>query len=310
DASATCDLTAPAIDIPAPVFLGPVEIDGQVATGAGVTVKVTAGASMTFSGPTASDTMQALDGMLYTSSGGWQAVEHNSGTGPQLTPAGQSFKASLAADMAPYLRVGFGISAAFGDCAADLCTRLAAVDLAFSKDKANWDFGIKSPFQDMNADYQGPKWTARLDLTAGPEFTVTGDIAELFSWIGVTPPTRQWNTFNRLVPLAGSPPLTMSARALAAAGRAISLIASLPRGFSGDTVQFIAYPARGGPGFVVARTTVTGSSARATWQPAAHQSGTFRVMALLFDRIFGASRLPYASAAESVTVAAAPRSTP
>ena len=29
-ASATCDLTTPTIDVPAPVFLGPVEIDGQV----------------------------------------------------------------------------------------------------------------------------------------------------------------------------------------------------------------------------------------------------------------------------------------
>ncbi len=309
DASATCNITAPTIDVPAPVFLGPVEIDGQATPKAGVAVKVATGASMTFFGPTVSDTMHALDGMLYTTSGGWQAVEDNSSTRPQITPAGQSFKASLAADVAPYFQVGFGISAAIGDCTTNLCTRLATVDFAFTKCNANWDLRIQSPLPDTAVGYKGPKWTASLDLTAGPEFAVTGDIADLFSWIGVTPPARQWNAFDRLVPLAGSPTLTVSARTPAASRGAISLTASLPRGFSGDTVKFIAYPASGGPPFVATHATVTGNSARATWQPRAHQSGTFRITALLFDRIFGPSRLPYASAAEPVTVVAAPRPT-
>lgn len=309
DASATCNIAAPTIDVPTPVFLGPVEIDGQVNPQAGVAVKVAVGASTTFFGPTASDTMRALDGMLYTTSGGWQPVEHNSSTGPQVRPAGQSFKASLAADVAPYFRVGFGISAAFGDCAANLCTRLAAVDLAFTKYEASWDFRIQSPFPDTAPGYRGPEWTAGLDLTAGPEFTVTGDIADLFSWIGVAPPAGHWNAFDHLVPLAGSPALTLSARAPVAPGGAISLTASLPRGFSGDTVQFVAYPASGGPAFVATHATVTGGSASAIWHPPPHQSGTFRITALLFDRIFGPSRLPYASTAEPVTVAATPRPT-
>ena len=306
---ATCNLTAPTIDVPAPVFLGPVEIDGQVATAAGVITNVDAGASMTFSGPTVSDTMQALDGILYTSSDGWQAVENNSSTGLQVMPAGENLRARLTAQVAPYLRVDFGISAAFGDCAADLCTRLAGVGLAFTKDTASWDFRIQTPLRDTTAGYQGPEWSSGLDLTAGPEFTVIGDIAKLFSWIGVTPPAQRWKILDRPVPFAGSPALTVSAGAPEAARGAISLTASLPRGFSGDTVQFMAYPAGGGPGFVAASTTVIGSSARATWHPAAHQHGTFRITALLFDSIFGPT-LPYASAPEPVTVAASPGPTP
>ena len=304
-ASVTCELTAPAINVPATVFLGPVAIDGQVTASAGVTTTVGAGAAMAFSGPTVSYTMRATAGIQYTLSGGWQAVKSTPtwSTLPQVTPASQSFKASLTANAEADLKVGFGISAAFGDCAVGPCTSLATVGLAFTTDKANWGFRIQPPFLYTTAGYQGPEWAAGLHLTAGPELTVTGGIAELFTWIGVSAPSRHWNTFDRRLRLGGSPALTVSARAPAVAGGAISLTASLPPGFSGDTVRFIAYPASGGPGFVVVSTTVIGSSARATWQPATHQSGTFRIAALLFDPIFGSSRLPYASASAPVTVA-------
>jgi hypothetical protein len=219
-------------------------------------------------------------------------------------------KASLTANAEADLKVGFGISAVFGDCAVGPCTSLATVGLAFTTDKANWDFRIQPPLPYATAGYQGPEWTADLDLTAGPEFTVTGGLEELFTWIGVPAPSQHWNTFDRRVRLGGSPALTVSARAPAVAGGPISLTASLPPGFSGRTVRFIAYPASGGPGFVIVSTTVTGSSARATWQPATRQSGTFRTTALLFDPIFGPTRLPYASAAVPVTVAAISRLTP
>ncbi len=304
-ATAICDLDAPTIDAPTPIFLGPVEINGQATAAAGVDLDLNAGASMTFSGPTASDTARGTDGILYTSSGGWQAVEDNQTTGMQVTPDGTSFNASLKATAAPYLRVDFGISGVLGDCAAGLCTRLATANLAFSDAEGGWNFGIGSPFLDLTPGYQGPSWNADLDLTAGPEFAVTGDIAQLFSWIGVSPPAVRWTAFDDRIPLAGSPALTVSTAPPTAAGP-VSLTASLPGGFSGDTVEFIAYPPGGGPGFLAGRTQVNGSSASATWQPTTRQTGTYRVAALLFDHIFGAVNLPYASALVPVKLKSGP----
>lgn len=303
DVRATCDLSTPSINIPTPVFLGPVEIDGHVTLEAGIDVKVGAGAAMTFSGPTASDTVQAMDGMKYTQSGGWQQLEHNPITGPKVTSAGRGFNAPLTADVAPYLQVGFGISAALGDCGSDLCN-LADVDFAFAEDEARWDFSIQPPLRYMAAGYQGPDWTADLEATAGPELKVTRGIGDLFSWIGVTPPELHWTPYHDRVRLAGSPALTVSARAAAAAGGPINLIASLPPGVPRGIVRFIAYPAGGGQGFMVAHAKVTGSSVRATWRPAPSQSGIFQVRALLFDPTFGYSGFPYASTAEPVAVTA------
>jgi hypothetical protein len=303
DVHATCDFPIPPIDIPTPVFLGPVEIDGHVTLEAGIDVKVGAGAAMTFSGPTVSDTVQALDGMEYTQSGGWQQLKHNPITGPKVTSAGRGFNAPLMADVAPYLQVGFGISAALDDCGSDLCN-LASVDFAFAEDKASLDFSIQSPLQYMTVGYLGPDWTADLEATAGPELKVTGGIGDLFSWIGVTPPDLHWTSYHDRVPLAGSPALTVSARAAAAAGGPISLVASLTPGFQRGIVRFIAYPVGGGQGFVVAHAKVTGGTARATWRPAPSQSGIFQVRALLFDPTFGYSGFPYASTAEPVAVTA------
>jgi hypothetical protein len=300
-ATATCELGAPTIDAPTPIFFGPVEINGQATAAAGVDLHVDAGGSMTFSGPTVSAHAQGTDGIRYTSSDGWQAVEDNQATGPQVTPGGTSFSASLTAAAEPYLRVDFGISGVLGDCAADLCTRLATANLAFSDAEGDWNFGIGSPFQDLTPGYQGPSWNADLDLTGGPELAVTGDITQLFSWIGVSPPAVRWTAFNDRIPLAGSPAVTVSTAPPDGSG-AVRLTASVPSGYAGNTVEFVAYPPGGGPGFLAASTQVNGTSADATWQPTTRQTGTYRVAALLFDHFFGAVGLPYASALVPVTL--------
>jgi hypothetical protein len=300
-ADATCDLGVSTIDVPTPIFFGPVQINGQATADAGVDLSVDAGAAMTFSGPTVSDTAQGTDGIRYTSAGGWQAVEDNQAADPLVTPGGTSLTASLTATAAPFLRLDFGISGVLGDCAANLCTRLATANLAFSDAEGTWNFGIRSPFRDLEPSYNGPRWNADLDLTAGPELAVTGDIGQLFSWIGVPPPAVRWTAFDDRIPLAGSPDLTVSAAPPNDSG-AVGLTASLPSGYSGDTVEFIAYPPGGGPGFLAASTQVDGASAQATWQPSARQSGAYRIAALLFDHVFGAVGLPYASALVPVTL--------
>jgi hypothetical protein len=300
-AAATCDLGASTIDVPTPIFFGPVEINGQATADAGVDLSVDAGAAMTFSGPTVSDTARGTDGIRYTSAGGWQPVEDNQAADPEVTPGGTSFGASLTATAAPYVRLDFGISGVLGDCAANLCTRLATANLAFTDAEGAWSFGIRTPFRDLAPSYHGPRWNADLDLSAGPELAVGGDIGQLFSWIGVPPPAVRWTAFEDSIPLAGSPDLTVSTAPPNESG-AVGLTASVPGGYSGSTVEFIAYPPGGGPGFLAASTQVNGTSARATWQPSARQSGTYRIAALLFDRVFGAVGLPYASAPVPVTL--------
>ena len=84
-------------------------------------MKVAAGAAMKFSGPTASYTVQAQDGMVYTASGGWKQIpSKDSVARATVTSATRGFGASLTADVTPYLQVDFGISAALSDCGSDL----------------------------------------------------------------------------------------------------------------------------------------------------------------------------------------------
>jgi hypothetical protein len=298
-ADATCDLDVPTIDIPTPIFIGPVEINGEVDPTAGVDLSVDAGGAMTFAGPTVSDTATALDGIEYTADGGWQAVEDNSQTGVQVTPGGSSFDASLTASASPDMRVDFGISAVLGDCDINLCTTLAGANLAFAETKGSFDFQITSPFDDLASGYAGPIWSAGVEFTAGPELVLSGDIVDLFDWIGVTPPDVQWNAFDDNVPLSGSPDLTTTASA--APDGAVNLAVSLPIGFSGDAVKFVAYPTSATTGTVVAEATVTGTSTTATWIPNANApASAYDVTGLLFDNVFGPVGLPYASAAVPV----------
>jgi hypothetical protein len=305
NADATCDLDVPTIDIPTPIFIGPVEINGEVDPTAGVDLSVDAGGAMTFAGPTVSDTATALDGIEYTADGGWQAVEDNSQTGVQVTPGGSGFDASLTASASPDMRVDFGISAVLGDCDINLCTTLAGANLAFAEAKGSFDFQITSPFDDLASGYAGPIWSAGVEFTAGPELVLSGDIVDLFDWIGVTPPDVQWNAFDDNVPLSGSPDLTTTAST--APGGAVNLAVSLATGFSGDTVKFVAYPPSATTGTIVAEATVTGTSAAATWTPnASAPASAYDVTGLLFDNVFGPVGLPYASAAVPVATSTTP----
>jgi len=56
NATATCELAVTSIPVPTPLFLGPVEVSGEVSQAAGVDVSLRGGASLTIPGPVLSDT--------------------------------------------------------------------------------------------------------------------------------------------------------------------------------------------------------------------------------------------------------------
>jgi hypothetical protein len=290
-ASATCDLDVPSLDVPSPVFVGPIEIDGVITPTASVDVDADAGGSITVAGPVVTDTASALDGIEYSSGAGWAPVETNTQSGPVLAPSSSSYDTTLSATTTPDFRVDVGVDAVLGDCDLDLCTTLAGVDLAFAEISGDLDFHLDSPLSDLASGYTGPVWGAGIQLSAGPEISLTGDLSELLSWIGLQPPDEQWNAFDDKIPLAGSPQPAVTVRP---GTSGLTLSASVPIGFNGDKLEFVAIPSGASTGTVVATSTIDGTDATATWNPSSNWSGT--VTALLIDDLFGAVGLPYASA--------------
>jgi hypothetical protein len=288
-ATATCELAVNSIPLPTPIFLGPVEVSGEVAQAAGVTVTLRGGASVTMPGPILSDTVTADNGIQYTSANGWTSVDHNGQAGITVTPgSGATRRASVSATVSPFLSVSFGVA---GTLAGD---DLAGASLAFTRAQGDYNVAIQAPFSYLSAGYTGPRWNSSVGLTGGPEIALTGSLADLLQWVGLTLPDKKWNLVDVTVPLQSSPSVTVTAASGGADGKAIRLSAALPSGFNGDNVEFVQYPPRGGQGTVVANAVVSGDTATGSWNRAIPAPGT-RVTAMIFDRLYGAAGLPYAS---------------
>lgn len=299
NASATCELAVDSIPVPTPVFLGPVEISGEVNQAAGVNASLRGGASLEVPGPTVSDTITALNGIEYSFSGGWRSLDQDQQSGITVAPGpGMAFRASLSASLSPFVRVGFGVA---GTLAGD---DLAGSSLAFAQAQGDYTLSIQEPFSYLTPGYTGPRWDTSLRLTAGPQIAVTGNLATLLQWAGITLPHVTWNLLNESVPLQSSPAFAVAVSPAQPGSKVIRLSAALPAAFNGDKAEFVQYPSRGGQGSVVATAAVTDGAAKSSWNDATPAVGT-RVAALVFDKLYGAAGFPYASAASLAALASA-----
>ena len=294
-ATATCELPGPKIAVPAPVFLGPVELSGEVAAMAGVDVSFDGGAGLAFPGPVLSDTVTAFDGISYTAGGGWQPVDDNSPGRITISPGGQpAFSAWVSAGLSPFLKMDFGVGGTIAD------HELAGVALAFAKAEGDYTITMNPPFARLAPGYTGPGWDTSLRLTAGPQVKATGDLTDLLRWIGLDPPQVSWKLYDRKFPVAASPTVTAAAVPGSPASRVTRLSVAVPSGYSGGKVEFVQYPSGGGPGHVIATATVTGYIAAATWTHAAAAAGT-TIRALVYGPLYGTAGYPYATSG-AVTV--------
>lgn len=296
-ATATCDLALPSLEVPTPVFLGPIDISGEVSPTAGIDASVTAAAALILPGPTLSQTTHALDGIAYASASGWQDMHANT-TGPvRVTPGTPTLTAAGKTGLAPFLRVNFGVGATIAG------NQMAGAALAYAEAKASYTFAIGSPLGRYDPGYTGPRWGTTLTLSGGAQADLTGDLAKLLRWIGLSTPGVAWPAFSHTIPVAGSPAITVTAAPGTPPNRVTRLSASLPAGYNGDQVIFVAYPASGGLGRPVTQAIVTGRTATATWTRGLATIGAdTRIGALLGGSIFATAGFPYAAAAITVQV--------
>jgi len=298
----TCSAEAPQIVLPGLLPLGPIDLVGpSISQSLDITLNANANATLTVVGPALTDTATLTDGIQYVN-GTWQAIEQNTQTGPLLTPAGTSFSASASVDVKPAYRVDLGMVATlFG-------VPITTADVAFGEVGADFSLSLQAPISADQAGYTGPSWSANLDLQAGPELMLSGDLLE---YLGAPAFSQQWAVFDDTIPLASSPTPTLSATPGVVQSGAVALTAFVPVDYAGDQVQFIGFLNGATIGAMLAQTAVSpGGTANASWTPAAGGAGTYAVIALLYDPIFnfGALRLPYASSPISVVVA--PAATP
>jgi Bacterial Ig-like domain (group 2) len=290
-ASISCKLTIPSLSIPTPLWLaGIIEIEGTIAPTVKINATVKASGQVTVTGPVFTDTANALDGVDWTKGKGWSPVDSNQQSGLKMTPASASYKASLSAAVEPQFRLDAGVKAHLGPCGGTTCT-LAGINLAFVQVAGKLAFGLTSPLSSLAAGYAGPHWGATVTLQAGPELQLTGDLTKILKWIGIKPPGGQLALFTRTIPIASSPKLILDA---SRSGTAVTLKLSVPNGYDGDNVKFVAIPKGATKGSVIATATVTATAVASSWT-LPRSSWTGEVVAELFDRIFGAVGLPYAS---------------
>ncbi|MGO9150725.1 MAG: Ig-like domain-containing protein [Acidimicrobiales bacterium] len=296
--SAHCLLSADDVEIPTPIVIGPVELDGSVSPSAGITMTGSVSASATIAGPTLTDTVTALNGIQY-SGGQWSPIESNANSGVRVVPQGVTSAAGISATITPYVRIDAGFSAElFG------WLDLATFNFAFAEADAPLSFALQSPFASTTKGYSGPAWSAQLLLSAGPEVDLTGPIAEILEALGVPPVSEQWSLYSSTTTLAGSPDpaLTLSTKDLLSGSIDIDFV--IPPGYLGDRLSLVGYPVVGGAGLILYSTKALNGDTNVTWSPGGEHNGSYLVGALLYDPIFGAVGLPYASSSEqSLTIA-------
>jgi hypothetical protein len=313
--SYTCTIPMPAgLTIPSPIFLGPVELDGSITPSAGFTVSAQATGTVTVTGPEASDTIIAADGVQY-SNGTWTAIDDNASSKINVIPVGTAIRGMLNAAVDPFFRLDAGFAADLGGV-----YRLAAVKLAYLQPGGDLSLQLSTPTRKFAFGYSGPQWFAGFELKAGPELALSGpvfqSVQQFLSLLGIDlTVTTPWGQFDKKIPFASSPVPKVTAPATAAAGKPVRLTATVPQGFSGDTVIFEGFRDGAQAATELASAKVSGRTAAATWTPAAAaDAGTYQVGALLFDNIFGSYNLPYPSDATtpqaySTVIVTAARST-
>lgn len=296
--SVTCEVRLP-LSLPSPLWIGPVEIAPTLTPAVGVTVDGEASAGLTVAGPTLGETISATDGVKWTPGGGWQAVTDNGSSTPTLQPGGTHFTGGFSATINPFVHLDAGFSAQLLGLFS-----LQEVDFAYVHAEGELHLSMQAPFRNLQNGYGGPSWGAEATLAAGPELALgEGALSDLWKAIGLEPPSAQWSSYSRTWSLASAPdPLVSASPATVTSGSA-TLTASIPDGLepvAGDQLQFVGYREGAGEGTLLASGTVgpesaSGATATASWSVTAADDGSWRVVALLFDPIFGPLDLPYAS---------------
>jgi hypothetical protein len=297
DEKIECTSNLDPIDIPTPLWIGPVEIDGTVTPVIGVDAEASASAMLTVTGPTLASTLSATAGIDY-SDGTWQTLSNFPTPSLQFTPAGTSVSAGVSVSVSPFFELDAGFSASLGGVWNILTTNVAYV-------RAEGDFDLSDSLNSSLPNsmspflYTVPSWSATLKLSAGPELMLSGPVADLFQDMGVQLPTFQWDAAEVDYAIASSPSLSVSTSASdVTAGQPVTLTASLTSqtlSYSGDAVQF--------EGFLNGETTmpstplaiaiVEGDTSSAIWTPTT--SGTYQIVAFVEDPNLGSFGLSYPS---------------
>lgn len=284
----TCQWELGALDLPTPIFFGPIQVDGVASLKAEIDLAGQISGQLTLNGPSVSATAALYDGIQYTNTGGWTTIHNNGQTGVKVRPAASSFAASVSVDFTPSVRLDLGVAFKLGPI------NTAQADFVFGKAAGPLHFEI-STFDSTKSGYKGPLWSAGFELAAGPEIALSGGaLTTLLNWIGLTPPNVAWDLVDLKFPLAGSPDFNVSVAGASAPGGMATFTAALPDGYDTVPVTFVLYPKAGGTDTVVGKTSVSGKSATTQYTVPASGLGPYEVAALLEAFPFG-SALPYVS---------------
>ena len=295
----TCTMPIGSIDIPA-LDIGPFTIGGHLAAELGVKVDATANGQYTITLPTIADTLTADDGVEWNSTSGWQAITNNSSSGQTVTTPGSEFSSSIEGSVGAYLDCKAGI-----DLSTLLGGDLGGVDLAYAEIAGTMNLGIQAPFNVTSNGYTGPKWAAKLEVTAGPTLQISGSITQLFNYLGLSTNLGSWNLYDQSYPLGQSPmPVIQASQSQITPGTPVTFtLTAVPPAAAGDAIKLYAYKAKGTVGTEIGTGIVSSTgSTTITWTPTAAQIGNYEVVQAIYDNVFGQLNLPYASTPIPISV--------
>jgi hypothetical protein len=300
EVDSTCSTDLPQVDVPSPVWIGPVELSPTISETTSIYVSgSTASGPLLFTGPQVTADLTTSYGVEWTHASGWEPI----GIGPFPTPKVGAPTVNSAEDFElfvyPFVTADIHLSGSLARVES-----LSSIDFATGEAEGFVSVALSSPFDDVDNAYAGPVWSSYVIFTAGPTIDVAGPIAGLIELFGApvtstafTLPEKNFNT-------AASPQVAVvPASATVKAGFGDTLTADIGTGFAGDKVEFVGFENGASVGQVIGTTTAGTDTAASSWTPIASEEGSWSITALLFPP--GDAAEPYAAVTRaSVTVEA------
>jgi hypothetical protein len=279
---------------PLPPF-GPVVLSLAGNVQAGLQGTLTSSGAVSITSPTISRQQSVTVGLHYLNGSFVQIADGAPAGSVTMQPWSAALGVSIDGDVGPFAGVGLGVDAFLGPF------QLLHSEFAYANLYGKLTFDI--PVVPLgSSSYAGPSWAAAIGLGAGLEADVSaGKLQPFLDKLHISPLHIEFNGITVESTLLKNPVPTVSAVPDVLASGSATFSSTLPCSTlicvstDGSTLHFIGFKNGADSGQRLVTTTVSGRSGTATWTPSSADDGSWTVAAYLYDNIFGAIGLPYAS---------------
>jgi len=255
------------------------------------------------------------EGGINYSAGQWSSVATGTPTGTfTLDPTGANIGGNVTVSFGPYLAYHLGVDASLGHV-----VDLASLQLLTPKVYETFDLSVTGGTDITQLAYSGPVWDGKLGLDISFDPSLGGNAASLLKRLGVPTTFGTFSAFNPELKIIGSPAINTKVSVDNSACSASFVMNEVDNNpialnYNNDRVSFEALGGPGSPKIVATAiasgTDIAGAVASSSWSATPADDGSYSIVSLLYDGVFGALHLPYASPPQRAVIACNANPTP